>query len=109
MNYLFSAGNIGDTKKFINAANRAQIPTSLSGELMNFEEAVKAMAVEEYTEDTKQKGIQKGMEQGHLEKMQEISLNLIREGTETVFIAKVTGLTIAEVENLKNAEHLKQQ
>lgn len=51
-----------------------------------------------------QQGIEKGIEKGQLEKMQEIALNMIQEGSEAVFIAKVTGLTMADVERLTAAE-----
>lgn len=36
--------------------------------------------------------------------LQEIALNMKMEGSEAVFIAKVTGLTMAEVERLTKAE-----
>lgn len=62
LNYLFSTGNIRDTKTFFDAVNQAQIPTTLRSELMNFEEAVKAMVVEECTEQGILQGIEKGLE-----------------------------------------------
>ena len=90
LDYLFSTGNIDDTKNFFFAINQAQIPTRLMSELMNFEEAVKAMVVEECME--------KGMQRAK----RETALKLLAEGSEIAFVHKITALPINEIEELKH-------
>ena len=90
LDYLFSTGNIDDTKKIFSAINQAQIPTRLMSELMNFEEAVKAMVVEEC------------MEKGMQRVKRETALKLLAEGSEIAFVHKITALPINEIEELKH-------
>ena len=52
-----------------------------------------------------EKGIRKGRQEGRQEGLQEgmktVVLNLLKEGAEVPFIAKVTGLSAAEIEHLQ--------
>jgi predicted transposase/invertase (TIGR01784 family) len=51
-------------------------------------------------QDILQEGRQEGRQEGHLE----VALNLLREGMSVETIAKVTGLTIAELEALAKSK-----
>ena len=48
-----------------------------------------------------EKGFEKGREQGGEKRSREIALNLLRNGSESKFVAKNTGLSLKEVQALQ--------
>ena len=58
-----------------------------------------------FAEKLEQRGIEKGIRKGRQEGLQEgmktVVLNMLKEGAEVPFIAKVTGLSAAEIEHLQ--------
>ncbi len=60
--------------------------------------AEKAYAFDEGME----KGMQKGMEKGRAEGMEEVALNMLKSNFKLSVISKITGLSEAEIEKLKN-------
>ena len=52
----------------------------------------------------RQEGRQEGMEKGRQEEKQELASNLIKEKVDIFIISKVTGLSVKEIETLKNGE-----
>ena len=60
-------------------------------------------AKEEGLKEGIEKGIEKGIEQGIKEEKIEIVKKMINEGTDYVFIAKITGKTIKEIEEIAKA------
>jgi predicted transposase/invertase (TIGR01784 family) len=53
-------------------------------------------------EKGKQQGRQEGLQQGELEKAKDIALKMLNEGIDTAFISKITDLSPADIERLKN-------
>ena len=61
---------------------------------------------EEIREDGIQEGIQKGLQAGRQEGLQtgmkQVALNMLKEKADFSFISKVTGLSVTEINKLKN-------
>ncbi len=80
LNYLFDVGNINDVDAFIEVdMNRLSGP--IRSEVMTIAEKLR--------EEGEQKGLEKA------------ALMMLREGVEIAFIAKVTNLSVADIERLK--------
>ena len=70
-------------------------------------------AMQKGIEEGMQKGMEKGMEKGKVEGMQEgmekgmqaVALNMLKSGFDTVVIAKMTGLSLEEIQKLKNGSN----
>ena len=65
--------------------------------------AEKAYAFDEGMEKGMQKGMEKGMEKGRAEGMEEVALNMLKSKFKLSVISKITGLSEAEIEKLKNS------
>ena len=67
-------------------------------------------AIEKYERDQRgikqfvyDKGHAEGMEKGREEGMQAVALNMLKKGADIAFISEVTGLSVDEVNKLKNS------
>lgn len=110
---IFNATNSSDLKKEIdsfmskeeakNFVKKAQ-ELSSDDEMVymfdqeNMQEMIRNTELEEATE----KGIEQGIEQGAKEKNVENAKNALKLGVTADMISKITGLSIAEIETLKN-------
>ena len=92
LNYLLHVGNIEDIDGFI-AAGAERLSGPVRSEIMTFAEKLEQRGIE--------KGIRKGRQEGLQEGMKTVVLNMLKEGAEVPFIAKVTGLSAAEIEHLQ--------
>lgn len=88
LNYLLSAGNIEDVNAFI-ALSAERLSGPVRSEIMTFAEKLK------------QQGIQEGMQEGIQKGVNTVALTMLKEGAETPFIARMTGLSMAEIERLR--------
>ncbi|MGB1192645.1 MAG: Rpn family recombination-promoting nuclease/putative transposase [Pseudomonadales bacterium] len=79
LEYAFSAGNIADVEHFLTQTQR-KIPDPIRGEFMTLAQQLEA--------------------RGEARSKREVALNFLREGVEPVFVAKNTGLSLAEVKVL---------
>jgi predicted transposase/invertase (TIGR01784 family) len=60
------------------------------------------VGIEEFLLDrAEKKGIEKGIEQGIEKNNKEIALKMKKSGSDIAFIAKITGLSVQEIEELK--------
>ena len=64
---------------------------------MTFAEKIEAQG----RQKGRQEGIQEGIQKGKQEAAETIVLNLLREGAETAFIAKVTQWPVTDIERLR--------
>ena len=80
LNYLFRRGNIQINKMTVKTKTQ-QLPQSIRRNVMTLAEQLE--------------------ERGRKENSKEIAIKLLKEGSETAFVHKITGLSIAEVEQLK--------
>jgi predicted transposase/invertase (TIGR01784 family) len=70
-------------------------------------ESVTYQAVlEEGREEGLEKGLERGRQEGRVEEQRSLVANLLREGAAIDLIARVTGWSVAEVTQLKQANHL---
>ncbi len=107
LNYLLGVGNTADIFHFVKGAQ--QLTEPLRGEFMTIAEQLRAMGAAEAREETLEEGMEKGLEKGieeGLEKGIEKGLetaanNLLKEGAEPRFIARITGLELASILQLK--------
>jgi predicted transposase/invertase (TIGR01784 family) len=81
--YLLTEGNIDDVDEFIDASQ--EIPGPVRSELMTFAEKIEA----------------RGEARGQASEKVAIAKNLLNEGVAPAFIAQVTGLSLAEIEQLR--------
>lgn len=88
LNYLFRRGNI-QTKVFTTQARTQQLPHSIRRNVMTL------------AEQLQQEGRIEGKLEGIQEKTKDIAIKLLTEGSDIAFVHKITGLSIAEVEQLK--------
>ena len=56
----------------------------------------------EHTTTWEEQGIEKGLEQGVAQATQAIALNMLRQSMPVEMIAELTGLTIAQLQQLQN-------
>lgn len=68
----------------------------------NMQEMIRNTELEEATEKGIKHGLEKGREQGAREKSVENAKNALKLGVSADIISKITGLSIAEIETLKN-------
>jgi len=80
LNYVTSTGNIIDAQAFIEQTSQCA-SEPLRGEVMTIAEKLQEL------------GMQKGM--------QDVALNLLREGTDPAFVARVTKLSLEEIQRLQ--------
>jgi len=66
------------------------------------ERVVRLAELEEAQEIGLKRGMEKGIEQGSLNKSYEIAQNMLKENTDIEFISKVTGLNIDQIKNLES-------
>ena len=59
-------------------------------------------AVQKGMEKGRQEGMEKGMEKGMQAEKQAVALNMLKEQADIAFICKVTGLSVDEINKLKN-------
>lgn len=114
---IFSATNSSDLKKEIasfmskeeakNFVKKAQ-ELSSDDEMVymfdqeNMQEMIRNTELEEATEKGIKHGLEKGREQGAREKSVENAKNALKLGVTADMISKITGLSIVEIETLKN-------
>ncbi len=92
LNYLFNVGNINDVDAFIEVdMNRLSGP--IRSEVMTIAEKLREKGMQEWEQKGEHKGEQKGLEKA--------ALMMLREGVEMAFIAKVTSLSVADIERLQ--------
>lgn len=114
---IFSATNSSDLKKEIasfmskeEAKNFVKKVQELSNDdemvymfdQENMQEMIRNTELEEATEKGIKHGLEKGREQGAREKSVENAKNALKLGVSADIISKITGLSIAEIETLKN-------
>ncbi|MEJ2415400.1 MAG: Rpn family recombination-promoting nuclease/putative transposase [Exilibacterium sp.] len=88
LNYLFNVGNISDVDAFIEVdMNRLSGP--IRSEVMTIAEKLR------------EKGMQEGERKGEQKGLEKAALMMLREGVEMAFIAKVTSLSVADIERLQ--------
>ena len=52
-----------------------------------------------------QKGQQEGWQKGRAESMEVVALNMLKKGADITFVSEVTGLSIDEINELKNGSN----
>jgi predicted transposase/invertase (TIGR01784 family) len=100
--YVLSSGNIDDIDGFIEAS--AELPGPVRSEIVSFAEKIEARGEARGRAEGKAEGIAKGkaegIAEGEVKGQTRIALNLLKEGAEPAFVAKVTGLPVEEVGRL---------
>ncbi len=66
------------------------------------EERVMAPLLQYSLDEAREEGLQKGRQEGMEKGMQAVALNMLKEKADLTFISKVTGLSEADLEKLKN-------
>lgn len=101
LNYLFRRGNIKLTQKAITAKTQ-QLPHAIRRDVMTLAEQLQKEGMLIGQKEGLQKGKLQGKREGKQESMTEVALKLLVEGSEIAFVQKITGLSITEIEALKN-------
>jgi predicted transposase/invertase (TIGR01784 family) len=86
LNYLLRVGNIEDVDTFIDISTK-QLSGLMRSEVMTFAETLE------------ERGIQKGREEG----IQKVALTMLKEGVDTAFIIKTTGLSLTDIGRLNQS------
>jgi predicted transposase/invertase (TIGR01784 family) len=92
INYVLIAGNIKDIPRFLEESQR-RLPAAIGDKVMTFAEYFEAIG--------REKGEAKGRADGRADGTERIAINLLREGAEPSFVAKITGLTLTAVLQLQ--------
>jgi len=103
LEYLMARGAIQDKESFYRLINE-QVSVDLGEKVMTIAEELRAEGrqkgfmegIEKGLEQGLEKGLEQGLEQGKLE----VAKRLLMEGVEALFVAKVTGLPLAQIEEL---------
>ena len=105
LKYLLRGGNIKDVNVFMKQ-HAEQLSRPVRRAVMTAAEQLEAIGLEKGMqkglEKGKQQGRQEGLQQGELEKAKDIALKMLNEGIDAAFISKITGLSSADIERLKN-------
>jgi predicted transposase/invertase (TIGR01784 family) len=91
LNYILNVGNTAEVEKFIK--NGSQLPEPVRGEFMTIAEQLRAMGAEE--------GRVQGREEGKEEGKEEVAINLLKDGADPHFVARISGLDLAVIIKLK--------
>jgi predicted transposase YdaD len=75
-------------------------------ELIAFEEERRMPYITSVERLGMEKGIAQGVEQGIEQGKQEIVINMLREGLELVLIAKLSGLSVEQIQRLQSKDEL---
>jgi predicted transposase/invertase (TIGR01784 family) len=79
------------------------------GKLADLFQQEEIMALSEayvvWEQETTNKGRQKGQQEGRQERGTEIALNMLQEGISVEMIARLTGLTLSEIQELSSPAH----
>ena len=86
-----SVGKVVDPKQFIKDIR--QLPEQIRGELMTAAEQFQAMGEE--------KGLEKGLKEGLEKGREEVAINLLKEGTDPQFVARIAKLEFAVILKLQ--------
>ena len=99
--YLQSAGGLKkEVWKEAEKLLRKDNTLSKGGDYMGAIESIREEGMQVGIEKGRQEGMEKGMEKGK----KKIALNLLEKKAELSFISEVTGLSVKEIEKLKNGE-----
>lgn len=90
-NYMLGVGKIANVEQFVKDV--WQLPEPIRGELMTAAEQLEAIG--------EKKGLKKGLEKGREEGREEVAINLLKEGTEPQFVARISGLELDVVLKLQ--------
>jgi hypothetical protein len=91
LKYMLKTGNIDEAEPLLAAIDK--LPETIRGEFMTAAEKIKELGIEI--------GKEKGIKEGREEERVEIAINFLKEGVETSFVARNTGLELAVVLKLK--------
>ncbi len=92
---LLVVGNITDIEQFI--INVQRLPESMRGDFMAAAEQLRAMGTEKGHEEDLEKDFEEGLEKGK----KEVAINLLKEDVDPQFIARITGLELTAILELK--------
>lgn len=96
MYWVLGVGNAQNAEQFIQEGWR--LPQPVRGEFMTIAEQLKAIGREEGRE----KGLEEGLEQGEDKALKRVAANSLKEGVEPQFVAKITGLSLQTVLEIKS-------
>lgn len=91
LNYLLNVGNIEDINQFVQKSK--ELPDNVRGEIMTAAEKLKSIGWEE--------GLKEGREEGIIKGQEKTAVNLLKEGADIQFVARITDLDVAVVQKLK--------
>jgi hypothetical protein len=101
LEYVVRCGEFEDVDDFIELVNTG-ICSEIGDEVMSLATQLIGRGIKQGMEQ----GVEQGVEQGKVEMMRHIALNLLLEGQDATFTAKMTGLSLEDVFLLK--EHINQ-
>ena len=100
LEYMFEAGEIDDRQAFYNIIEN-QISKEAGGMIMTLAEQLRQEGMQQGMQQGRQEGMQQGRQEGVFKEKIEIAERMLKEGVEFVFIVKITGLSISELENMQ--------
>ncbi len=104
LNYVYVVGNIDDAEAFFEAGNN-RTSRLVRSEMMTIAEKLREQGMKKGREQGMQEGREQGREQGIKEGerkgLEKTAMTMLQEGVEVAFIAKVTGLSVADIEQLQ--------
>ncbi len=95
LNYMINAGNIANIELFLK--EMWQLPEPVRGEFMTAAEQLRDYWAKEDLEKSREEGLEEGLEKGK----EEVAINLLENGSDPRFIARITGLELAVILKLK--------
>jgi predicted transposase/invertase (TIGR01784 family) len=98
--YLMDAGE-ADRQEFINTVNAAGLPTITEEKIMTLAEQFRQEGEQKGRQEGLLLGLEKGMEKGVEKGKRDIAINLFKSGMDLTQVAKLTGLSALDVEQLK--------
>ena len=101
--YLVQAGNISDTKRFIDIVKQ-RVPERVGGVVMTVAEYFEQQGMEKGEKRGEKKGEKRGEKKGEKKARRQVALSMIKEGSDLAFVEKVTGLTRSELDDLQHGE-----
>ncbi|MFT4928098.1 MAG: putative transposase YdaD [Phenylobacterium sp.] len=92
---MLSVGKIADREQFMKDVQ--QLPEQVRGEIMTAAEEFQAIGEVKGLE----KGLKKGREEGREEGQEKTAINLLKEGSDPQFVARITELELAVILKLQ--------
>jgi predicted transposase/invertase (TIGR01784 family) len=112
LNYVYVVGNIDDAEAFFEAGNN-RTSGLVRSEMMTIAEKLREQGMKkgrmQGMQEGRERGMQEGREQGREQGIKEgerkglekTAMTMLQEGVEVAFIAKVTGLSVADIEQMQ--------